>query len=252
MRERLYLSTIDPSAGDLARRYELGVEIASFCTAWNMDAYLPETERELETTLAGISRRVLHGPFNELFPCAIDPKARDLARYRYGQAIALARQYGAEKVIFHGSYVPRLYFRQWFQEQSILFWREFVSEIPEGMTVCLENVLEPTPQMLLSIVQAVNDPRVRLCLDVGHANAYSNISVSEWLEESAGFLSHLHIHNNDGSGDSHRPLQEGNIPIRRLLARAFQRCPEATATLELPQSEPAICWLLEEDTWRTH
>ena len=180
------------------------------------------------------------------------PVSRELARYRYRQAIALARQYGAEKVVFHGAYVPQLYFRQWFQEQSILFWRELVSEIPEGMTVCLENVLEPLPQMLLSIVQAVNNPRIRLCLDVGHANAYSKIPVSEWLEESADFLSHLHIHNNDGSGDSHSPLQEGSIPIRRLLARAFQRCPEATATLELPQSEPAICWLLEEDTWRTH
>ena len=155
MRERLYLSTIDASAGDLARRYGLGVEIASFCTAWNMDAYLPETEKELKATLAGISRRVLHGPFNELFPCAIDPKARDLARYRYGQAIALAQQYGAEKVIFHGAYVPRLYFRQWFEEQSILFWRAFVSEIPEGMTVCLENVLdkgEPSVIFLLHIL----------------------------------------------------------------------------------------------------
>ena len=73
MRERLYLSTIDPKAGDLARRYFLGVEIASFCTARNMDENLPETEEELNAPLAGISRRVLHGPFNELFPCAIDP-----------------------------------------------------------------------------------------------------------------------------------------------------------------------------------
>ena len=31
--ERFYLSTIDPKAGQLAREYGLGVEIAEFCTA---------------------------------------------------------------------------------------------------------------------------------------------------------------------------------------------------------------------------
>ena len=81
-RERLYLSTIDRSAGNVARAYGLGIEIAEFCTAWNMDEHLAETEQGLKTTLTGISRRVLHGPFNELFPCAIDHKARELARMR--------------------------------------------------------------------------------------------------------------------------------------------------------------------------
>ena len=47
MRERLYLSTIDPKAGSLARRYGLGVEIASFCTARNMDEGLSEAEEAL-------------------------------------------------------------------------------------------------------------------------------------------------------------------------------------------------------------
>lgn len=252
MRNQLYLSTIDPNAGDVARRYGLGVEIASFCTAQNMDEGLSETEAALEATLAGISRRVLHGPFNELFPCAIDPKARELARYRYRQAIALAQRYDAEKVVIHGGYVPRLYFPEWYEEQSVLFWKEFLPEIPKGMTVCLENVLEPFPKMLLHVVQAVNDERLRLCLDVGHANAYSDISVRQWLEESALFLSHLHIHNNDGTGDTHSPLYEGSIPIKELLSLVGILCPEVTATLELPESESSICWLLEEETWKTN
>ena len=249
MRERLYLSTIDPRAGDLARRYDFGVEIASFCTAQNMDEYLPETEETLQTTLSGISRRVLHGPFNELFPCAIDPKARALAAERYRQAIALAERYHAEKVVIHGGFIPRVYFPEWYEDQSIGFWREFLPEIPAGMTVCLENVLEPSPGMLLNVVRAVNDQRLRLCLDVGHANAYSEISTIEWLEESAPFLSHLHIHNNGGTGDTHSKLWEGSIPIRQLLDRAWEICPAVTATLELPECEPAICWLLEEETW---
>lgn len=251
-REKLYLSTIDPRAGDVARQYGLGIEIASFCTAWNMDERLPETEAELERTLAGISRRVLHGPFNELFPCAIDPKARELARYRYRQAIALARRYGAKKVVLHGGFCPRLYYPQWYEEQSILFWKEFVQEIPEGMTVCLENVLEPSPQMLLSIVRGVDDPRLRLCLDIGHINAYSQIPVVEWLEKSAAYLSHLHLHNNDGTCDTHSPLFSGSIPVKELLSQAGRLYSGATFTLELPECLPSVRRLLEEETWKTN
>lgn len=133
--KNLYLSTIDPEAGDIARQYGLGVEIADFCTAWNMDEHLPETEKHLEGVLSGISRRVLHGPFNELFPCAIDPKARELARQRYRQAFLLAGRYGARKVVLHGGYNPWLYYPQWYREQSILFWKDFLPEIPPGLTV---------------------------------------------------------------------------------------------------------------------
>lgn len=245
-RKHLYLSTIDPEAGDVARQFGLGVEIADFCTAWNMDENLPETEKRLEGVLSGISHRVLHGPFNELFPCAIDPKARELARQRYRQAFLLAQRYGARKVVLHGGYNPWLYYPQWYREQSILFWKDFLPEIPPGLTVCLENVMEETPEMLLSIVQAVDNPRLRLCLDAGHSSAYSQIPVLEWLQTCAPCLSHLHIHNNDGTGDTHSPLYEGTIPVKELLSRAQRLCPGITATLELTQSLPSVRWLLEE------
>ncbi|HAL87834.1 MAG TPA: hypothetical protein DCO69_01655, partial [Clostridiales bacterium] len=138
MRNRLYLSTIDPAAGNVARQYGLGIEIAEFCTAWNLDRELSATKKTLEKTLAGISRRLLHGPFNELFPCAIDPKARELTAFRFSQAAALAREYGATKLVLHGGFNPQMYYRQWYVEQSAVFWREFLAKLPEGLTVCVE------------------------------------------------------------------------------------------------------------------
>ena len=56
-------------------------------------------------------------------------------------------------------------------EQSVVFWREFLREIPAGITIALENVMEPGPEMLVEIVRQVEDPRLGLCLDVGHANS---------------------------------------------------------------------------------
>ena len=243
-KERFYISTIDPNAADTAREYGLGLEIAEYCTAWNMDREFPETDAAVREKLEGVSRRVLHGPFNELFPCAIDPKARELAAYRYRQAIGLAKGYGAGKVVLHGGYNPRLYYPCWYTEQSILFWKEFCREDP-GVEIVLENVFEEEPAMLLDIVRGVDHPKLRMCLDVGHVNAYSEIPASEWLKVCAGEVRHFHLHNNDGSGDVHGGLDQGTIPMKELLAMAKELCPAATFTLELMDARPSAVWLTE-------
>ena len=236
MRKKFYLSTIDPRAGALARECGLGVEIAEFCTAWNMDREYPQTDERLRGALAGNPRRILHGPFNELFPCAIDPEARDLAARRYRQAIALARDYGADKVVIHAGFNPWLYYPVWFREQSAVFWREFLAEEP-GVEIVLENVLEQEPEWMTDILRAVDSPRLRLCLDVGHVNAYSPVDAAQWLRRCAPWISHFHLHNNNGTRDAHDPLFRGSIPMEELLTLAGALCPEATFTLELPDAE---------------
>ena len=120
-KENFYISTTASDASAVARKYGLGIEIAEYCTAWNMDDEFIGTDAALREKLTGITRRVLHAPFNELFPCAIDRKARELAAYRYRQAIELAKRYGAAKVIIHGGYNPWFYYPVWYTEQSVLF-----------------------------------------------------------------------------------------------------------------------------------
>lgn len=241
-KDRVYLSTIDPQAGDLARKYGLGLEIAEFCTAWNMDEFFPQTDALVRQTLRQVPNRLLHGPFNELFPCAVDPLARELARTRFAQALKLAADYGAKKLILHGGYCPRLYYPCWYTEQSVLFWREFLEDRQTGCVICLENVLEDTPELLLDIVRQVDDPRLRLCLDVGHANAYSSVSAADWMVRSAPWLSHTHFHNNDGTRDTHSGLTRGTLNIPELLAAL----PDGvSATLELPQIGDDVHKLLE-------
>ena len=181
IKEKIYLSTTASDASEIARRYGLGIEIAEYCTAWNMDDKFDEVHPKVMREIDDISKRVFHAPFNELFPCAIDPKARELASQRYRQAISLAKNYGAAKVIIHGGYNPWIYYPVWYTEQSVIFWKEFLKEDP-GVEIVLENVLETEPQWLLDIVKGVDDPRLKLCLDIGHVNAYSKIPVMDWLE----------------------------------------------------------------------
>ena len=245
-KELFYLSTISPDAPCVAQEHSFGLELAEFCTAWNMDEKFTHVDSVVKKKLEGIPRSLLHAPYNELFPCAIDKKARALATERYRQAAELAARYGSRKVIIHGGYNPRIYFPVWYVKQSVLFWQDFLRDNP-GVEIVLENVLEDDPRWLLDIVAAVDDPRLRLCLDIGHVNAYSSVPVTDWLELWAPYLSHLHIHNNDGSRDAHNALNEGTIPIKELLLQAQHLCPDATYTLELMNDAPSVVWLQEND-----
>lgn len=243
-RDSLYISTTATDAPEIARQYGLGIEIAEYCTAWNMDAEFRSTDTALRSKLEGIKGRVLHAPFNELFPCAIDPKARKLAEERYRQAIALAKRYGAGKVVIHGGYHPWMYYPEWYVEQSILFWKAFLKEDP-SVKIVLENVLEADPRWLVRILDEVDDDRLGMCLDIGHVNAYSAVPVRKWLEICASHISHFHIHNNDGHSDQHNALDMGTIPVGEFLREANRVCPRATFTLEVMEGESSLRWLLD-------
>lgn len=242
-RNNLYLSTVDPNAHLIARSHQLGLELAEFCTAWNLDEQFQETDASVREKMKGIPRFTLHGPFNELFPCAIDRKARQLAAFRFRQAIDTAKGYGIRKVILHSGYNPWLYFSCWFTEQSVPFWQELLPHIPEDMTVCVENVLEEEPQMLAKIIRQVDSPKLRMCLDIGHVHAYSKESVPQWMEACADVIDHFHVHNNDSTWDTHSPLLEGTIDMAAFFSAAQTLSPNATMTLELPDAASSVQWL---------
>lgn len=245
-REQLFLSTIDSKAGAAARELGVGIEIADYCTAMNMDMLLSETKPKVDAQVRNVSNRVFHGPFNELFPCAIDPLARDLAAKRYLQAVQMSVVYGAKRLVFHGGYLPHVYYPCWYTEQSILFWKDFLKKIPENVTLCIENVMESDPQWMADIAAGVDDPRLRLCLDVGHAHICSEIPVEQWLDTLSPWLGHFHIHNNDGNSDTHSPLNQGTISMKEFLTRAEALCPDASYTLEVTDGRQGAQWLLQQ------
>lgn len=244
--ENLFLSSIGEDAAACAAEFGLGVELAQFCTALNLDddSYIRQS---LAGCLAASPRRIFHGPYHELTPAAVDPLVLEITRKRYRQAAEKAAELGCTKLVLHAGFIPQVYFPEWFTVRSIDFWGRMMDELPESLTVCLENVMEPSPEMLLTIVDAVAHPRLRLCLDVGHANTFvSEVSPMTWLERLAPFLSHVHLHNNFGRHDLHEPLPEGSIDMAAILTRLEALCPGVTCTLELQQCRDSILWMKEK------
>ena len=229
----------------VAARYGMGLELAEFCLSHNLDEpNLAPTDRQIRSEkLPLVAERVLHAPYNELYPSAIDPKARELCDLRYAQAWERAVAYGAKKIVIHSGWVPTIYYPGYFAEKSVEYWRRFLSEHGEDLCICLENVMERDGDTLLSIVRTLDDPRFRLTFDVGHAYVNCGEDCYPWLEKIAPWVSHFHIHNNAGEYDTHDPLDRGKIDMRRFLDFAIDLCPSASFTVECMEPEACAAWL---------
>jgi sugar phosphate isomerase/epimerase len=247
-KNRLYLSTVAEDAAAVAGEYKLGLELAEFCTASNMDRDFDEWDRTVREKMKNAERFVLHAPFNELCPSAIDPLVLDIAKKRYKQAFALARSYGINRLVVHSGYVPFVYFKEYFVQRSVEFWRDYLSDKPSEFVVVLENVLEDSPDELIDIVRGVNDPRFRLCLDMGHANiTRKDLTMEDWTRAVLPYLGHVHVHNNFGWPDSHGAPDSGDMDIETLLRLITSGAPEATLTLEIRDTcRSSVEWLFEK------
>lgn len=242
-KERLFLSTIADDAVQTAREFGLGVELAQFCLAENMENTPPDVQASLDAALE-VPRRVLHAPFAELCPAAIDPLVRAVTRRRFLQAAALAKRYGAEKMVVHSGFIPLVYYPEWFAPQSAAFWREFLNDV-DGLTLCVENVMETSPDALRQVAEQVNDPRLRICFDVGHAFCQSG-DLAPWLDALAPYSSHVHLHNNHGTFDEHLGLPDGTLDMATVIRQLEALAPQATYTLEVRSARASVEWLLKE------
>lgn len=239
------ISTLAETAVETAFAYDLGLELTDFAISAVLETDLTDKIAHYRQILAKLGRpSVLHAAYMELSPAAVDPVLLRLTRDRYLQACQIAGELGISRIVCHTGFTPQIYYRNWMIERSILFWRELLTQLPDGVEILLENVLEKDPFLQVEICQEVNHPRFRACMDLGHANSIaSEHTPQEWISVLAPWLSHFHLHDNDGSEDLHLDLGHGTIDLPAVLNHLFELCPEISLTLEVPNPEVSIAWL---------
>ena len=140
--KKLFVSTIAEDCAAAAREHSLGLEIAEFCYAPNMDTDSAAHFRRVSqlTAESGCGLRLLlHAPFAELSPCAIDPLVRDVVRRRFDQALFAADVIGAKRIVFHSGFIPFVYYKEYFIDESVKFWRDFLKNAPNDIYFLLEK-----------------------------------------------------------------------------------------------------------------
>ena len=114
---------------------------------------------------------------------------------------------------------------QWL-ENSIATWQRLLAEIEgSGTVIALENVYERRPEPLCRLLEALDSPQIGFCFDTGHANAFGEAPVADWIEGLGDRLAEVHLHDNRGVTDEHLAVGEGTFPFRDLMRLLADQSP---------------------------
>lgn len=200
------------------------LELQDFVMPDNLEN--PGLLREYRGMLNGFGGEItIHGPYLNLVPTSLDKRVSAVAALRYMQAVDIASQMEANKVIIHSYYDPRPgfagYENMWL-EDNIAFWSAFLDKC-RGSRVCilLENLHDPEPGVFTKLIAALDTPLFSTCLDIGHCHCFSRSRPEDWIALNPG--SYYHITDNDGLNDLHLPIGRGTVNLAGIAARLSGR-----------------------------
>lgn len=166
----------------------------------------------------------VHFPFLDLRPGSMDPMILKASRERLKKAVEVAFYYQPVHAIAHVGYFSVDYddfYKEWL-ENSVETWEEISRHIGGEFPLFLENVWEEEIEPLRDFWEYISVDNLGFCLDVGHWFSFGKgkekENLSQWLQNLAPYLRHLHLHDNDGLEDKHLGLGEGEIPFSELFA----------------------------------
>lgn len=232
---------------ELAQSAGWGLELQAFAHPQVLEDWRPllNTYRRQLQGFAG--PLALHGAFFDMSVHSEDTLIIEATRSRFLRNLDIAAELGARHVIFHTNFLPMLRhprFREQWLTRNVRFWQDFAKEAAQrGVTIALENMWDPDPFLLEALMLALEQPNIRVCLDVSHAWLYGNAYPLEtWLTTLAPYVVHVHLNNTDGNDDNHLSLTDlrGIIPyaeVLRQLDAVFS--PHTWAVIELDHPERA-------------
>lgn len=214
----LITSSVEKSiveAAKTATELGTGLEISRFPHLEKIDDDFNSIITEMKDGISDFDGIVtLHALFSGLNPGVSDKALKEVVTKRYQQSFEAAMAVGAKHVNFHSGH-KGMHHRVSIEKNcqtSIKFWKEYIKQFEDnGVVAVLENVLDFDYEHIKTIVDEVNSPFLKVCLDTGHANLCSTISPQDWIKTYGDRLQHMHLHNNFKTNDDHNGIKYGTV-----------------------------------------
>ncbi len=160
----------------------------------------------------------VHAPYTDVNIAAEDPQVREAIHRRLEASIRYASDLGAETLVFHPGNTTAL---EWALPHGTA-WRinlESVRRLVDyaetfGVRAVIENVPEPFPFVMKSVEEFdrfYDEVGVEafMVLDVAHAHLRGE--ELEFIKRFEDRISHVHVSDNHGDGDTHLRIGEGSV-----------------------------------------
>lgn len=201
------------------RGYRPDIEI--YFPASDLDAITDGDIKNLKEALDYNPSLSFHAPFMDLSPGAVDSKIREVTMGRFTHIMDIAEILSPKVIVFHSGYEKWRYAQRvdiWLEE-SIKTWRPLIERASRsGIKIAIENIFEDEPSNLVMLMKELGSVNFGLCFDAGHCNLFSKVPMEQWLQGLKKYIIELHIHDNDGTFDSHLPIGDGNIDFKTLFS----------------------------------
>lgn len=212
------------------RRYDLEIYFSA--------AVLDQIERDdlerLREQLNWNPSLSLHAPFSDINPGALDPMVKSITQLRFRQILDIAAVLKPRSVVFHPGYDKWRYSgrKDIWLENSLGTWERVMdSATKSGTRVAVENVFDEDPEALSLLLERVNSPDFGFCFDTGHLNLFTTVPMERWFDALGKRLIEVHLHDNDGTEDSHLAIGQGNVDFKKFF-RLLGKCPAPVYTIE--------------------
>lgn len=239
---------------DRARPIEAALLCEKYGVSVNLDTF-SETDiyndhmQEIKKNKAAYSRvkiESLHAPYKDLCLGSKDPliKAATMARFEYAYKVATHLE--CTNVIFHHGYIPGASSPKYWIKRSKDFFDEFLNGKNENVIFHIENQFEHSPDIIAEVIASVDDSRLKVCLDVGHAHCNSKTPPLNWIEYLGDKINFVHLHNNNGLEDQHLDFLNGTIDYKYIFNALERHAPNSIWCIEnnsLRDAEKSLMWL---------
>jgi sugar phosphate isomerase/epimerase len=196
-----------------AETHGCNIELGTFAYADALDSNWRSLVRGHQSALSTFKGKVaVHGVFQDICIHSSDPKIAKVSKQRILRNMDIAQSLNAKYVVFHANFNPFVYgdlYRSNWIARNASFWKEILDNYEA--TVLLENFWEPSPEILNALLKEVNMSQLKVCLDTGHVNAFSNVTVEDWVAQLGSQVPYMHFSDNMGKSDQHLEIGCGNI-----------------------------------------
>ena len=213
----------------------IGIEI--YIDGAVLDEYLMSRIEEIGEKVSDSGLKVnVHGPYYDLDPGYTDNFIRESVVRRIKMAIDVAAALNGGTLVLHSGFRPRVSaakYDRWFSN-SLRTWSKILDySIKKGIILSIENIRDDSPGTIRRTLDYFNSDYLTHCFDIGHFNVFvENMSVKEWLDVFSDKISVIHLHDNDGDNDSHKPLGRGKIDFVELFSDLKKRGYNKALTIE--------------------